>query len=71
MKSYRKKILEPVAEVYKPSFEIPENMVMGIGDKKIGQGVKLIVNFNVIEKTKNYTIIQANNMTLVTSRRTY
>ena len=71
MKSSRKKILGPISQAYKPEFEVPENLVRGISDYKIGQRVSMIVNFEVIEKTKHYTIIRVKGLALTKTKRTF
>lgn len=62
---------EPVEVEYKPIFDIPENIVLGIGDKKIGEKVKLLVNFEIIEKTKNYTILRSNGIIILKTKRIF
>jgi len=71
LKSSTIKPLEPTQEVYKPTFDIPENVCMGIGENKVGERIKLLVNFEVIEKTKSYIIIRTNGITLMKKKRTY
>jgi hypothetical protein len=64
-------IIQPVQEVYKPIFDVSESRLVAIADKKIGQRIKVYVNFEVIEKTKNYTIVRVNGMSMVTTKRTF
>ena len=71
LKSLRRKILEPVAVVYKPTFDIPEQNTPDISNKKIGERVKLLVNFEVVEKTKSYTILRTSGITLMTKKRAF
>jgi hypothetical protein len=44
---------------------------MEIGTKKIGERVKLIVNYEIVEKTKSYTILRVHGLTVVKTKRTY
>jgi hypothetical protein len=44
---------------------------MGIGDKRVGEKIRLLVNFEVVEKTKSYVIIRANGITLMVSKRAF
>lgn len=57
--------------VYQPTFELNENMCLGLGDKKIGQRVQLIVDYQVIEKTKSYCVLKVNGAYLRPSKRTF
>jgi hypothetical protein len=45
--------------------------MIDIVDKKIGQKLKVYVNFEVVEKTKNYTIVRINGMSMVKTKRTF
>ena len=57
--------------VYEPTFNLPEQMAPDIAERKIGQKVRAIVDYEVIEKTKNYTVLQINGFYLVPSRRVF
>jgi hypothetical protein len=61
----------PAALVYQPTFELNENMCLGLGDKKIGQRVQLIVDYQVIEKTKSYCVLKVNSAYLRPSKRAF
>ena len=56
---------------YEPSFKIPENHCLGIGDRKIGEKIKGIINYEVIEKTKNYAVLRILSMNLILAARVY
>lgn len=63
-------IPSPVAE-FSSTFDIAENVAPDIVGVKKGQKIQLIISFEVIEKTKSYTIIRANTISLRPSRRTF
>lgn len=58
-------------QTYEPTFEISENFVANIGDKKFGQRVKFLINFEVIDKTKNYTVVRVHSAIMTTNRRIF
>lgn len=60
------KLLTPTFE---PTFEVAENMAPDIVDSKIGQGLKMLVNYEVIEKTKSFVVLRINSLSLQPSRR--
>ena len=64
-------IISPIEEVYKPIFDVPETLSPDLGSKKVGQKIKAIVNFTVIEKTKSYIILRVSSFYLVPSKRIY
>jgi len=45
---------------YEPNFEISEVDMPDIGDKQIGQRLQAVLNYEVIEKTKSFTILRIN-----------
>ena len=57
--------------VYEPIFELNENSCIDLGSKIIGQDVQLILNYKVIEKTKNYCILKILSSSLRPSKRTF
>ena len=63
--------LEQPMLVFKPTFEVMENMAIDLGDKKVGQRVKMIVNYVVIEETKRFVVLRINSMSLAVSKRTF
>ncbi len=63
-------ILAPVAE-YSPTFDIAENAAPDIVGVKKGQRVQLIISYEVIEKTKSFTILRANTISLRPVRRKF
>lgn len=60
-----------IQSVYKPEFEIKENNLPGISDKKVGQKVGLNIKWEMIEKTKNYIVLKVSGISLVISRRSF
>jgi len=42
---------------YEPRFDISESLSMELGNTKINQRLQLIVDFEVIEKTKSFTVL--------------
>jgi len=57
--------------VYQPTFDLNENICSGLGDKKIGQRVQIIVDYQVIEKTKSYCVLKVNGAYLRPSVRSF
>lgn len=64
-----KKILMP--SVYQPEFGVSEQVAPELGDVKIGEKMKTIINYRVVEKTKSYTILKIDYVHLTKSRRTF
>lgn len=64
-------ILDRPQLVYEPVFSIEETIAPGIADKRIGQRINAIIDFEVIEKTKNYTALRINHIFLKPSRRRF
>lgn len=56
---------------YEPEFEIPENHCPGIADRKIGQRTQGVINYEVIERTKSYTILRIRSIILLSEARKY
>lgn len=56
---------------YKPEFEMSDNFSSNIEDRKVGQSLQAIVNFEVIERTRNYTIIRIHYLFPVDKKRVY
>ncbi len=52
-------------------FEIPENRVAGISEKKIGERFRGIMNYQVIEKTKSFTMIKIKMLSIIQTKRTF
>jgi len=47
---------------YRPIFDVPDVISTGLGETKMGDKIRLIANYKVIEKTKNYTILRITNI---------
>ena len=60
-----------LAERFSPNFEIAESISNGLGEKKIGQKIKAIVEYEVIEKTKTYTVLRIKNFFVKQSSRAF
>ena len=71
MKIKRRELPQPVSPVYSPTFDIPESMSNGLGDKKIGRRIKAIVNYVVREKTKSYVVLEVKGFFLTPSARRF
>ena len=52
-----------------PMMDIVENMAPDIVDRKMGQPVQLLVNYEVIEKTKSFTVLRIRSLSLNFSKR--
>ena len=62
---------KPLKE-YSPIFEIVESMCLNFENIKIGQLIKgMIMNFTVIEKTKNYVILRIESIYLAPQKRVF
>jgi hypothetical protein len=61
----------PSLAVYQPVFDLNENQCLGLGDKKIGQRVQVIIDYQVIEKTKSYCVLRVNSSYLRPSMRAF
>lgn len=56
---------------YRPLFDVHNAYFAGIGDTKIGDKVKMILNYAVREKTKSYVILQVKNAIVIKSKRLF
>lgn len=56
---------------FRPTFDITENMAVDLGDKKIGEKVKLSISYIVTEKTENFVTLKVNSMSLATTKRVF
>jgi len=56
---------------YEPVFDISENMAPDIVGVKRGQEFQMIMNYEVIEKTKSFTMLRINSLSLNPSRRKF
>ena len=66
------KIFDVKPPVYKPSFDIYEDMAIDIGDRKLTEKLNVIINFDVVEKTKSFTILRINSIHMLpSSKRRY
>ena len=60
-----------IRENYVPTFEIPETMAPDIVGYKTGQRVKMLANVTIVERMKNYIVLQVNYISLEKSKRSY
>lgn len=51
------------------SFEISENRVNGLSEMDINDRFKAIINCDVVEKTKSYTIVRVKHMVIIKTKR--
>ena len=49
---------QPRAWTYEPNFDVEESSFNMIGSAKVGQKIRVLIGFVVVEKTKNYTILR-------------
>jgi len=52
-----------------PTVNIPENIATNLGEKRINQRVKMIVEYTVIEKTKSFVVLRTTNFFVTPSKR--
>lgn len=64
-------ILNAQQPTIEPDFEVSEEQVPDIGNKRLGQKVDAILNYEVIEKTKSFTILRITWVSLLPSRRAF
>jgi len=57
--------------IYEPVFEVSETQILGLGDRKLKEKVRIILNCRVMEKTKNYLILRINSGYLVNAKRKF
>ena len=50
---------------------ISEKNSWNMSDVKVGQNINGIMDYEVVEKTKKYTILRIRNLTRTLSKRTY
>lgn len=60
-----------IPTIYKPNVDIPENMLFGIGERKVGDKIKFVVDYQVMEKTKSYVVLKVNSAFLDTNKRKF
>ncbi len=54
-----------------PTFQVVETMAPDLGDVSIGQKVRTIINFDVIEKTKSFTVLRIKSISVMPTRREF
>lgn len=54
-----------------PSFFISEKLMPDLGDKKIGQSIQGVINFEVVEKTRSFTILRVSHIHLLPVKRKF
>ena len=55
---------------FPPDFRASEQDVPMIGDVKVGQNIRMILNYKVIEKTRSFTILRITSAYPFPSKRT-
>jgi len=56
---------------FKPSFEIMEDTMPDISERKIGQTFQAIINYKVVEKTKSFTVVRVKSIFMMPSKRRF
>lgn len=69
--SNNKVVKVPICEfIPEPTFRVSEEFVMNMGDhRKIGDVLRVIMNTKMLEKTKSFSTLRVNNMTLFNTKR--
>lgn len=57
--------------VYEPIFEITEEKVPELGDMKVGEKARAIINYKVVEKTKSFTVLGVKHVQLLPTKRSF
>lgn len=52
-------------------FDIPENKVLGLAGKKVGERFRGLLNYKCIEKTKNFTMVRISMVAIVQTKRVF
>ena len=52
------------------SFTVPENAVLGIADKKVGDTFQAVINYRVVETAGVYVIVQVKHVHILQEKRT-
>ena len=68
--------MSKVIRRYAPPEMIPyvktyESVTAGLSDKDVGNKIRAILNYEVIEKTKSFTILRVSHIHVIESRRKY
>lgn len=54
-----------------PTIETYESQVPEVSDKKVGESVRAILSYQVVEKTKSFTILRIKHIHLVSHKRSF
>lgn len=54
---------------YEPTFEIAEEIIPDIGNRKINHRTRAIINYEVVEKTRSFTILKVTSICHMPSAR--
>ena len=60
-----------IPAISEPNVHMPENMLFGIGERKVGNKIKFVIDYQVIEKTKSYVVLKVNSAFLDTNKRKF
>lgn len=52
-----------------PLIELPEDRVLGIGEYSVNDAVQVLLNFVVVEKTKNFVVLRVSGASVLPSKR--
>lgn len=53
------------------TFEIAENRVPGLSGKREGERFRALLNYQVVEKTKSYTMIKVKFLSIIQTKRSF
>jgi len=56
-------------DTIEPEFDVSESDMPTLGDVKVGQQLRIIINYKTLEKTKSFTIVKINFAHLLNSKR--
>ncbi len=54
-----------------PMVYIPETICCELGTKRVGEKLKVMINYQVIEKTKHFTVLKIGHVQLKPTKRIY
>ncbi len=54
---------------FDPTFRLDETILTDIGELKVGQRAKIILNYKVVDQTKNFTLLKIGSVFPIQSKR--
>ncbi len=61
--------MEIVINNKRPKFSVYESASPELGDKKVGQHITAIINYKVVEKTRQFIVIRITNLMVYPTKR--